>query len=426
MSLNFILPCFSLYCLVVSLDVRSLTLRNSDRIHYFLQDQETANGSGSVILAESPLSMPESSLSLEEPAASVRNLPKDCNQPRTAKSFVLTAVQTEVKTKSPKSMPRAAPSPLRTFLPHKGGERSDLNEDISMPEIKHVSSEEQNEIVLEINEGSVRQRQERTRELRLHDALRQDRVVTDKIQRSAYSEDYLQPVDNSKLEVAIKSTDNSRLYPEKAQTLNWRPQPKPRMRRTDKSIPFKHPTFGGTLSNLQFTEMLKSNPLHSREALQQSTRLNPPNQTNHLVPGARTRHANRFDNGYQNEKSTATPQQNSLLPANNVEAPYACVLSNTNWEVPSDHLSLFEKIGGGSFGQVWKGAVLDIAGVQGWSIVAVKMLKGKQEHLIYRIIATVKMIVYIMFNIKLVFLILLFQKIRHIQISGISCLSWTC
>ena len=371
--------------------------------------------------------MPESSLSSEEPPTSVRNMPEDCKQPRTATCFVLTAVQTEVKTTPPESTPpestpQAAPSPLRTFLPYRGGERSDQDQDISMAEIKPISSEEQNEIVKEINEGSDRQRQEGTRELQFYDALRQDRIVTDTIQRSAYSEDYLQPVDNNKLEVAIKSTDNSRLRPGEAQTLNWRPQPKPRMRRSDKSFPFKHPTFGGTLSNLQFTEMLKSNPLHGREALQQSARLNPPKQSNHLVPGARTRHANRFNNGYQNEKSTATPHQNSLRPANSVETPYARVLSNTNWEVPSDHLSLFEKIGGGSFGQVWKGAVLDIAGVHGWSIVAVKMLKGKQERLIYRI----KMIVYIMFNTTLVFLILLFQKIRHIQISGISCLSWTC
>ena len=213
--------------------------------------------------------------------------------------------------------------------------------------------------------------------MQLDDALRQDRVVTDTIQTSTYSEDYLQPVDNNKLEVAIKSTDNSRLCPGKAQTLNWRPRPKPRTKTTDKSIPFKHQTFTGTLSNLQFTEMLKSNPLHGREALQQSARFNPPNQSNHLVPRARTHHTNQH--GYQNEKSAATLHQNSLRPANSVETPYTRVLSNTNWEVPSDHLSLFEKIGGGSFGQVWKGAVLDMAGVQGWSIVAVKMLKGKQE-----------------------------------------------
>ena len=368
--------------------------------------------------------MPESALTVEQPTTSVRNMPEDCNQTRTAKCFVLTAVQTEVKTKTFESMPKATPSPLTTFHPHRGCERGEQNQHISMAEIKHISSEEQNEIVMEINEGSVQPRQEGTRKLQLDDALRQDRVVTDTIQASTYSEDYLQPVNNNKLEVAIKSTDNSRLCLKKAQTLNWRPQPKPRTKTTDKSFPFKQLTFAGTRSNLQFTDMLKANPLHSREALQQSARLNPTNQSNHLVPGARTRDAKQH--GYQNEKSTATLHQDSLRPANSVETPYTRVLSNTNWEVPSDHLSLFEKIGGGSFGQVWKGAVLDMAGGQGWSIVAVKMLKGKQVRLIYRIITTVKMIFYIIVNIKLVFLIFLFQKIRHIQISGISYLSWTC
>jgi len=48
---------------------------------------------------------------------------------------------------------------------------------------------------------------------------------------------------------------------------------------------------------------------------------------------------------------------------------------NTNWELPCDHLSLFERIGGGSFGEVWKGTACDVIGAKGWSVVAVKMLK---------------------------------------------------
>ena len=355
-----------------------------------MQDQETAtNEAGSVILAESALSMPESSLTVQQPSTSVRNMPEDCNQQITSKWFALTAVPTEVKTKTPEPTPQAALSPLRTFLPNMGADRSEHNQDINMAEIKHISSEEQNENVVEIKEGFVKQRQDETRELQLHDALRQDRVVTDTIQRSAYSEDYLQPVNNNELEVVIKRTDNSRLCPRKAQTLNWRPQPKPRMKTADKSFPLKHQTFTVTLSNLQFTELLKSNPIHGKEALQQCACTNPPNQSDSLIPEARTRHTNQH--GYQNENFTATPHQNSLRPSNSVETPYTRVLSNTNWEVPRDHLSLFEEIGGGSFGQVWKGAVLDMAGVQGWSIVAVKMLKGKQHRLIYKTIATVKM-----------------------------------
>ena len=168
-----------------------------------MQDQETvANKSGSVILAESPLSMPESSLTVQQPSTSVRNMPEDCNLAITSKWFALTAVQSEVRTKTPELTAQAAPYPLRTFLPHMGGERSEQNQDIIMAEFKHSPSEEENEIVMEINEGSVQQREEGTAKLKSHDALRQNRVITDKIQRSAYSEDYLQPVDNSKLQVA--------------------------------------------------------------------------------------------------------------------------------------------------------------------------------------------------------------------------------
>ena len=356
--------------------------------HDLLQAQKTANEAGSVILAESPLSMPESSLTSEQPTTSIRNMQDNFNQPRAAKCFVLTAVQTEVKTTTPESTPEAAPSPLRTFLPHSGTERSEQNEDISMAEIKTISviktisSEEQNEIIMEMNEGSFQQRREGTRKLQTLDALSQNRVVTDTTQRSAHSEDCLQPVDNNTLQVAIKSTDNARLCPGKAKTLNWPPQPKPRTKTNDESFPLKLPTFTGTLSSLQFPEMLKSNSLHDREALQQCARVN---KSNHLISVARTLPAKQH--GYKNEKFSATPHQNSLRPAGSMESPYTRVLCNTNWEVPKDHLSLFERIGGGSFGKVWKGAVLDMAGAQGWSVVAVKMLKCKQERLIYRISA---------------------------------------
>ena len=372
--------CSILICSALLFGCRHLIF---DWNHDLLQAQETANETGSVILAESSLSTPQSSLTLEQPTKSVRNMQEEFDQPRTAECFVLTAIQTELKTKTLESTPQAAPSPWRTFLPHSGGERSEQNQDISVAEIKTISSEERNEIVMETNEGSVQQGHEgtRIRTLQSLDALGQNRVVTDTIQTRDSSEDYLQPVDNNK--VANKSTDNSRLCPEKTQTLNCRPQPKPRMKTTDKSLPFKHPTFTGTLSNLQFTEMLKPNMSHGREAAQQCARVNPPNQSNHLFPGARTSHAKRH--GYQNDKLSATPYQNSLRPAGSVESPYTRVLCTTNWEVPKDHLSLFEEIGGGSFGQVWKGAVLDVAGAQGWSIVAVKMLKGEQERQIYRI-----------------------------------------
>ena len=337
-----------------------------------MQDQETANEAGSVILGESPLSMPESSFPLEQPTTSVRDMHATCNEPRTAKCFALTAVQSEAITRTPNSSPQAAPSPLTTFRPRRGSERGEQNQDIIMAEINNMSSKERNEILLEMNDGSVQQRNEGAKKLQALDAHGQNREETDTIQRSAHSEDYLEPVDNKNLKIPITSTATSRFIPGRAQTLN-RPQPKPRMKKPDKSFPFKHPTL--TLSNLQFTEMPKLNPLHCTEAAQQCTRVSSPNQSNQPIPKARNRHAKQH--GYQNEKVTATPYQNSLRPPGRVDSPYTRVLCNTNWEVPRDNLSLFEKIGGGSFGQVWKGAVLDVAGAQGWSIVAIKMLKGK-------------------------------------------------
>lgn len=341
-----------------------------------MQDQETANEAGSVILGESPLSMPESSFTLEQPTTSVRGMQETCNQPRTATCFVLTAAQSEAITRTPNSSPQAAPSQLTKFRPRRGSEGGEQNQDIIMAEINNISSKERNEILLEMNDGSVQQRNEVAKKLQALDTHGQNREVTDTIQRSAHSEDYLEPVDNKNLQIPITSTATSRFIPGKAQTLN-RPQPKPRMKKPDKSFSFKHPTLTGTLSNLQFTEMPKLNPLHGTEAAQHCTRVSSPNQSNHPIPKARNRHAKQH--GYQNEKVTAIQYQNSLRPPGRVESPYTRVLCNTNWEVPRDNLSLFEKIGGGSFGQVWKGAVLDVAGAQGWSIVAVKMLKGKKS-----------------------------------------------
>ena len=339
-----------------------------------MQDQETANEAGSVILGESPLSMPESSFPLEQPTTSVTDMQETCNQPRTAKCFALTAVQSEAITRTPYSSPQAAPSLLTTFRPCRGSERGEQNQDIIMAEINNISSKERNEILLEMNDGSVQQRNEGAKKLQALDAHGQNREETDTIQRSAHSEDYLEPVDNKNLKIPITSTATSRFIPGRAQTLN-RPQPKPRMKNPDKSFSFKHPTLTGTLSNLQFTEMPKLNTLHGTEVAQHCTRVSSPSQSNQPIPKARNRHTKQH--GYQNEKVTATPYQNSLRPPGRVESPYTRVLCNTNWEVPRDNLSLFEKIGGGSFGQVWKGAVLDVAGAQGWSIVAIKMLKGK-------------------------------------------------
>lgn len=86
------------------------------------------------------------------------------------------------------------------------------------------------------------------------------------------------------------------------------------------------------------------------------------NQTPSIDPQTRPLHRDR---SYQNDDPVAVGV-----------STYAYVNCNANWEIPHDHLSLKKKIGGGSFGQVWKGKLYDVTGVGDRSVVAVKMLKG--------------------------------------------------
>ena len=97
-------------------------------------------------------------------------------------------------------------------------------------------------------------------------------------------------------------------------------------------------------------------------------------------------HGARLHGHDQNDRYPKTPnfqnatKQSSLWqPPGNRESPYTCVNYNINWELPPDHLALVERIGGGSFGQVWKGTACDVIGAKGWSVVSVKMLKGKNH-----------------------------------------------
>ena len=330
--------------------------------------------------------MPESPLNLEQPATSLRTTPRVCNQPNIGACFALTTFRPEMNTKTPRSATHEVPSSSSQFV----SERSEQNQDINMPVIKNPSSKQQNEIAIETNEvtvdagtvceGAIQQRDKGKRDFPTLDIFRRNGKETDKFR--PVSEDYLQPVENNNLQSAVINTGSSKLCDGKAESLTHsRPQPKPRVKTldkigTDNFFQRKHSTFTGTLLSLQTTDMLESNPLCDREAAQQCTSVKPADQPNPLIPTARSRHQLH---GYQNDTLTTAPRRNALRPAGSVEPPYTRVLSDTNWEVPRDHLSLFERIGGGSFGQVWKGFALDVAGAKGWSVVAVKMLKGKED-----------------------------------------------
>lgn len=285
---------------------------------------------------------------------------------------MLTAFRPEMNTITPGSTSNEM---FSSFAPNKGSERSKHNQEIRMSVIHKATTpeptpEEENRITMDTQKVSAlgqpvptREKENSiawdteevvalghpvptpeekngivmdTEEVSALDAIREIDQKTGKSQIT-HEEDYLRPVDIDNVQGEIKKTGTSRLCYERSQFLSPNhPQPKPRRkvlgkRRKDKC---KHSSFTGTCHGQQ--------------------------------------------HGYQNEKCTTTPTyQNAPRPVASVETPYTRVLSNANWEVSRDHLSLFERIGGGSFGQVWRGAVLGMKGDQEWSDVAVKMLKGK-------------------------------------------------
>ena len=65
----------------------------------------------------------------------------------------------------------------------------------------------------------------------------------------------------------------------------------------------------------------------------------------------------------------------SLRALNTPKEPQYASVSSKSWEVPNDRVSLLCRIGGGQFGEVWKG-LLDTGGATGRTPVAIKMLKG--------------------------------------------------
>ncbi|KAJ7372078.1 hypothetical protein OS493_020502 [Desmophyllum pertusum] len=284
-----------------------------------LQAQETASERGSVILSETALSMSESSLTLERPTASAMNVQGDFNQPITGECFVLTSFRPEMNAVTPGP---GLPAP----------EGSEHNQDIHMSVIKRHTPEGENRIAMETNQA---------------------------FQRVSNSEDYLQPVDNDNLQAAAKNTDSCRLCHRKAETLPPNcPQARPRVkildkRETERLFQCKDSTFTGPLLSLQFTDMLQENPLYRRETAeaQHCASVKSADKSNRLIPQTRTRHGQHT---YQNDTCTTTadqdaanPSQSPLRPACNRDTPYARVNCNTNWEVSRDHLSLFERIGGG-------------------------------------------------------------------------------
>ena len=340
------------------------------------------------MLSGSPVIIPESSLASEQSPASVTNNQEDFNQLSGGVCFLLTSFRPSLIDIPPAFTTHEQPTSLRTCFPHRGSEGTSYNQD-DMSVINSSTPESENQVAMETNSpaavnnvGSNVGIQIKTRSVMEADALTQNQVANDSFQNIQHFEDYLQPVDSENLQVRNKST--ACLGDGKVQTLRPRPQPKPRSKKMGKRETAKHQrnnsTFSGPPLNLQFTELRTGNLPNEKENdnhcactkdSEKPNRINP--QTGRFY-GA---HCNR------NERFAVTSYQNtavqclSVKPLGNGESPYTRVNCNTNWEIPSDNLSLFERIGGGSFGQVWKGAGRDVNGAKGWSVVAVKMLRGE-------------------------------------------------
>ena len=326
-----------------------------------MQTQGTAHESGSITLVESTSNIPESPSTLQEPPASVRNTQGNCNQSRKGECYLLTAVRSELNATATTPDCRSHEA-LSTFAPRRSSERSQKNQKIHKPVIHERKIPAKTKISgMETEKGS---------------ALGVVREVNQKCRKILIpqTDGYLQPVDPDNTQGA---SINTGVRHGKAQTKTpKRPQPKPRvesLRRgeTANLRRCKHLKLTGTLSDTP----TESSPIHDTEAAQHCASVNSVDQSNQVIPNAITRHVEQH--GYQNEITAKAPCQTSLrLPDGIKSPPYTQLLSNINWEVPRDQVSLFERIGGGSFGQVWKGAVFDIAGDKEWSVVAVKMLKG--------------------------------------------------
>ena len=320
------------------------------------------------MLSGPPLTIPESSLSTDQRPAPATNMQKYYNQPSTGECFRLTSLCPGLNAITPVFTAHEQPSSLRTFGPQGAGEGSYRNLEIGMSVIQRGTSEVESHVTIkanttgEVHEATIQGLNQKTETGNEGD---QNRIF----QQMNYLEDYLQPVESENLQV--KYNISPRLCDRKPQTSTPRPQPKPRLkvlRRETEQVQHQTSSFSGPFLNLQVTDLQTCNPPYEIEIDPHCACVNPQMRTFH---------------GYQNGQSPMTSYQNTadqsslLQPPGKGESPYTRVNCNTNWELPCDHLSLFERIGGGSFGEVWKGTACDVIGAKGWSVVAVKMLKGK-------------------------------------------------
>ena len=344
---------------------------------YLLQVQGNGmNERHSVTLSELPVGTSESNRASEQMSATVTlsQVGQKCEQRSAGRVFALTSFHPEAN-----DLTRAVSSHQESSAVKTTENRSVFKgiRDSQAPitgYINPANPEGDNQVVMEtskrtgaVMDRSIQEINQETRAVRESETFRRNQFETGVCHQNSNSENYLQPVDSANLQVMAQTSRFT--CDRKAHTFQSRPRPKPRLKIMGKSVTesFQHKDSSLTLP-----------PLNTRCT---DTRTRMAERSNCTSP--RTI-AFRGATGYQNDQCLKSFYQNTvgktgstLKPHSKVESPYTPVLSNTNWEVSCNHLTLFERIGGGSFGQVWKGAAWEVNGAKSWSVVAVKMLKGE-------------------------------------------------
>ena len=299
---------------------------------------------------------------------------ENCEQRSAGRIFALTSFHPEANDLTRVVTSNQESSAVKTIEDHSVIKGIRDSQALTTGYINPANSEGDNQVVMEtskrtgaVMDGSIQEINQETRAVMESETFRRNQFETGVCHQNSNSENYLQPVDSENLQVRAQTSRFT--CDRKAHTFQSGPRPKPRLKIMGKSV---------TESFQHKDSSLPLPPLNTRCT---DTRTRMAEGSNCTSPRTMSF---RGTTGYQNDQCLKSFYQNTvgktgstLKPHSKVESPYTPVLSNTNWEVSCNHLTLFERIGGGSFGQVWKGAAWEVNGTKSWSVVAVKMLKGE-------------------------------------------------
>ncbi|CAH3028068.1 unnamed protein product [Porites evermanni] len=228
-----------------------------------------------------------------------------------------------------------------------------ISQDVKVNNRDHVISAMNNHATVEVQEEITRDGKDNISQ----------QVGTETSQQMFDSEGYLVPDDSDSVTRARKKM--------KPRTGPWL---KKTLKKENKTFQFQNSTF-----------YVPPERLHVSDGLEMAQHCASPRNPNQLFLTdlqTRTVHGSR---NYENDPLQDT--ENALIHGSTDHpmvlgvSPYSHIYCNTSWEIPQDHLSLEEKIGGGEFGQVWRGKLYDVTSTGKWLVVAVKMLQANYSPL---------------------------------------------